>query len=69
MQTIHVGQNIKKIRKAKGLSQAQLAAAVGLPRERISVMERHENMTSKTIVRMAHGLKVKPYQILSGDLS
>jgi transcriptional regulator with XRE-family HTH domain len=53
------GDNLRKVRKAKDLSQEDLAAKAGLHRTYVSSVERGErNVTLETIDRLARALGV-----------
>lgn len=62
--SIHLGQNIKRIRKEKGLSQETLAQRIGCPRPRISDLEHRKSATIPTIEKVAAGLGVQPFELL-----
>lgn len=52
-------QNVQKLRKAKGLSQEQLAACAGLHRTYIGMIERSEkNITLLSMEKIANALQV-----------
>ena len=60
-------QNLRARRQRLGLSQEALGHICGLHRTEISLLERAEREPRlSTIVRLAHGLNVKPAQLLSG---
>ena len=61
---IHIGENIKRIRKQKGLSQEALAIRAGLPRPRISDLERRQSVTTNTLAKIARGLGVNAFELL-----
>ena len=63
MSLIHIfAGNIKKYRKAKGLSQEDLADLAGLHRTYISAIERERrNISIDNIERIAIALEVEPY--------
>jgi len=55
-----VGRNVRRLRKAAGLSQAELAERVGVDRAYISGLELGErNCTILTAWHVAQALKVK----------
>lgn len=61
------GEYILKLRKAKNLSQEQLAELAGLHRNYIGGIERGErNVALINIVRLAKALGVSPSQLLKG---
>lgn len=62
----HIGNNIKKIRKERGLSQIDLADKVGISRTYMSDIERGaKNASMKTIVNIANVLDVDISKIMS----
>lgn len=62
---IKFGENLKKIREAKGLSQRQLAALCTIDHSNISKMERGEkNITLLTVAELATALEVRPKKLL-----
>lgn len=52
--------NLKRIRKAARLSQAQLAAESGVSQQSISRLENGDDLTSKFLPSLAAALKVSP---------
>lgn len=61
----HFGQNLKKLRLTKGLSQRGLASLCKIDHSDISKFERGEkNITILTIVELAGALDVKPKKLL-----
>lgn len=52
--------NLKRIRKAAKLSQAQLAAESGVSQQSISRLEKGDDLTSKFLPNLAAALKVSP---------
>jgi transcriptional regulator with XRE-family HTH domain len=61
------GARVRKLRKARGLSQEALALTCNLDRSYVGAIERGEsNLTLVNIHRLAIGLKVKPGELL-GD--
>lgn len=60
-----IGQNIRKIRERKSITQEQLALDAGLNRAYIGYIERGErNPSTDTIVKIAKALKVSPKELL-----
>jgi transcriptional regulator with XRE-family HTH domain len=58
------GENLKKIREGKGISQRALATFCDVDASHISKIERGEkNITILTIIELAHGLEVKPKKL------
>lgn len=61
----HVGKNLSKIRKDRGLTQEELAFDCELDRTYISGIERGvRNPTVVIIQKIASALKVAPYKLL-----
>jgi transcriptional regulator with XRE-family HTH domain len=63
-----IGENIRALREAKGISQGTLADAIGVPQPRLSDWEtsRYKNPDLGNVLRVAKGLKVSIDQILKG---
>ncbi len=62
-----LGEHIRTIRKAQGLSQEQLAELSGLHRNYIGGVERGErNLALLNIIRIAHALGMSPSELLKG---
>lgn len=57
--------NIKKIRKKKGLTQIQLQQLTGFAQKTISRAENESNITVETICKYAHALDVHPNEIVT----
>ena len=61
-----VGENIRKVRKSKGMTQEQLAEVSRLDPKSIIAMESgNRNPTLKTLHRIALALKVTPNDLLN----
>lgn len=59
------GHNLKKRRKASGLSLRQLAALTGIDHAMIDRYERAEtNPSLSTVARLAEALEIEPYELL-----
>jgi transcriptional regulator with XRE-family HTH domain len=59
------GQNMRRIRLAAGLSQAAVAASMGVDRAHVSSMERgQQNVTLLTMWQVSQGLKCRPAEFL-----
>ena len=57
----NLGENVQKLRKAKGLSQEELASLVGIDRVAIGYIEQGiRSPKLETIFFIAKALKVKP---------
>ena len=62
---LKLGANIAALRKAKGMTQEQLAEKAGVERSRISKTEIAWTGTSlDTIFKVADALEVEPYKLL-----
>ncbi len=60
-----LGENLKKVRQAKEMSQGDIARTLGVHRSYISGIERGiRNPTIKNIEKIADALQVKPYTLL-----
>lgn len=60
-----IGQNIRRIRGRKGITQEQLALDAGLNRAYVGYIERGErNPSTDTLVKIARALKVSPKDLL-----
>lgn len=60
-----LGENLRKIRKQKGLSQHQLASKCEVDRAKISQIENgKEDFLFETLVELSKGLKVELKEIL-----
>lgn len=61
-----VGENVKRLRTAAGLSQEQFAFEADMHRTYVSGVERGvRNPTVTVLERMAKALKVKPQDLLA----
>ena len=59
-----VGQNIRRLRKANGLSQEKLAAEAGIAMRYLSGIERgEENPSLAFLVRIADALRTEPAEL------
>jgi transcriptional regulator with XRE-family HTH domain len=60
-----VGRNIRRLRRARGLSQEDLAAEIGVHRTYMGGVERGErNLTLRSLERLADRLGVSPISLL-----
>ena len=63
-----VGQRIRELRTAAGLSQMQLAESTGLNRVFLGSLERGEHSaTVETLEKLSKGLGVRPWELLRVD--
>ena len=63
--TKKLGQNIKKIRTQKGMSQGDICRALDMDRGYMSAIENgKKNVTIKQLERLAEALSVPPSQLL-----
>ena len=62
------GENLRRLRKEKNLSQEQLAFDAQLDRSFVGQVERGErNLSLLSILRLADALKIPPEKLFSGD--
>jgi transcriptional regulator with XRE-family HTH domain len=60
------GENLRKVRIEKGLSQEQLAILADVPLSQIGRIERGEiNTTISTLLTLSIGLKCEPMELLN----
>ena len=60
-----VGDNIRKLRKGRGMSQEELAAAARIdPKSIIQIESGNRNTTVRTLWKIALALKVRPDKLL-----
>ena len=60
------GINVKRFREAAGLSQAEIAARMGVDRAYISAIERGlQNATLLSVWEIAQALAVRPVELLA----
>lgn len=63
-----LGENLRSLRRARGLSQEALADALGIHRTYVGGLERGErNVTLRTVERLAELLGVDAARLLAGD--
>lgn len=61
------GDNLRRFRKAQGLSQEKLGEYAGLHRTYVGAVERGErNISLENIVKLAYALKITAAQLLQG---
>ena len=58
-----IGENLRRLRKAAGLSQPQLAELTGVSQQLISQIETGKNATTKELAAFATALGVSIYEI------
>jgi transcriptional regulator with XRE-family HTH domain len=64
-----LGQNVRRIRLDRGLSQEELADELGVHRTYMGGVERGErNLTLRSVERLARGLGVDPLLLLAGEV-
>ena len=64
-ESIKLGENLNKIRKAKGISQGDIARTLGVSRGYISNIENGKtNPTLSTIAKLAKALKVSTVELI-----
>jgi transcriptional regulator with XRE-family HTH domain len=62
-----VGQNLRRIRRERGLSQEKFADTLGVHRTYMGGLERGErNLTLKSLERIAAVLGIDPLELLAG---
>jgi len=60
-----LGENIKRIREQKGLSQEELANTADFDRTYISLIERGKrNLSLLNLCRFAKALEMKPFELI-----
>ena len=63
----NIGENIKTIRKTKGLTQKQLGQLLGVSQAAIGQFESGKsNLTIDTIKKIAEALEVSEYELMHG---
>ncbi|PZU68200.1 helix-turn-helix transcriptional regulator [Sphingobium sp.] len=64
---IPLGEAVRRLRKARGLTQEDLSGLTDLHRNHIGGIERGErNITIKSTLALAHALQVRPADLLEG---
>ena len=64
---IPLGEAVRRLRKARGLTQEDLSGLTELHRNHIGGVERGErNITIKTVLALAQALEVPPAELLAG---
>ena len=68
MRPIPVGDNIRRVRTMKKLTQTKLAQLTGMPQPSIAEIEaRNQQIRVDTLVRLAKGLGCSPMELLADD--
>ena len=63
-----VGRNFARLRRAKGLTQEDVAARTGLSQQYLSGLERGKrNPTVITLYELAQALEVKPVELIDPE--
>jgi transcriptional regulator with XRE-family HTH domain len=63
----HVGRRVRLLRKQRGMSQQQLAEAIGVTFQQVQKYERGTNrISASTLVAIAQHLGVRPADLLEG---
>lgn len=67
--TITIGDNLRSIRRQKGITQEQLAELSGISLNFVSKIERKQkqNISIKTLMALASSLNVEPLDLLKGS--
>jgi transcriptional regulator with XRE-family HTH domain len=64
---VPLGEAVRRLRKARGLTQEDLSGLTELHRNHIGGIERGErNVTIKTALALAHALDVRPAELFAG---
>lgn len=61
-----VGERIRTLRKARGLTQPQLAREVGIDQSTVSDIERGAGFSAEILMRLCDALQASPYEIMRG---
>jgi len=61
------GARIRNLRKARKLTQAQLADAMGIDQSTLSDIERGAGFTAETLMLICDALEANPYVIMRGQ--
>lgn len=65
-----IGQNIKEIRKSKGMTQKQLGDLLGVTQAAIGQFENDKsNLTIETVNKIAAALNIDPYSLYSFEMA
>ena len=61
---IAIGQRIRDVRKAKNITQVELAPKIGIQQSHLSAIERGDARVGLRLVRIARALGVEPKELL-----
>ncbi len=68
MGAVKIGENLKRLRERRLLTQAQLGEAAGVNRDQVSRIERDEvEPRFSTIRKLAKALEVDPTKLIGDD--
>ncbi len=68
MGAVKIGENLKRLRERRLLTQAQLGVAAGVNRDQVSRIERDEvEPRFSTIRKLAKALEVDPRELIRND--
>ncbi len=68
MGAVKIGENLKRLRERRLLTQAQLGEAAGVNRDQVSRIERDEvEPRFSTIRKLAKALEVDPVDLVGSD--
>jgi transcriptional regulator with XRE-family HTH domain len=65
---IRVTRRIAEVRRARGMTQDQLAEAMGTATRNVQRLEAGQNLTLHTLSRIASALGVSPSELLAGPV-
>jgi transcriptional regulator with XRE-family HTH domain len=64
---VRFGENVRRVRKQAGMSQAEVARIASLHRTEVGLIERGQRVVRvDTLIRIAGALKVEPRELLDG---
>lgn len=62
-----IGERVRALRKRQGLTQVQLAKALGIDQSTLSDIERGAGFSAEVLVNLAHELGTTPEHIMRGE--
>lgn len=62
-----VARRIGEVRRAKGLTQEELAVALGIAVRNVQRIESGKNLTLHTLARVAYALGVEPWDLVAAQ--